>query len=254
VEAGAIPAAAPTGGEPSADPTGSAPTPPAGGESPQADPRVIERMAQTIEQLPSMLERAVAPQPAEPAEPPIPTLEEILSGEYAQQPPNGQPSYADPYGDPYGQVGQEQAPPGVDPAVFAQAVRAEAQRIADPLQQRLDSLETRISTADVDALEQQLPGFADPEVKQDVVLRAVQHVNELGLSDEQAKQVLYNPRFLRTMYFAREAELRAQSEIPAGGSELGAVESAHGASPAQPEGDPGDAIVAARRPNGGFNF
>ena len=128
-----------------------------------------------------------------------------------------------------------------------------------PFQQRLEAIDGRLTTADIDAVEARYPALRDdPQVRQEVSLAVVQRASaygqSLGLDDTAVERLMHNPQFIEDTYLAREARTRAQGENPAGGSEPGAIEPGGGASPAAPAVHPGDAIVAARRPGGGFSF
>lgn len=259
------PEAAPQqGAPPAADPAAQQPTQP----DPAQDPRIVEHVQQTQQQIAQMLPAISQIQSA------LPAIEQIAQ---ANQPP-AEPDPVDAYleqlaqqleeGQGRNQQGQfaPQGQPEFDPQAFAQAVQQSAQRQVqelvqqqvNPLMEQLQGVQGTLKAQEVNALEQAFPQLQNQEVRTQVAQRAVVAADQLvsGLppqvQDSVFDQLTSSPEFLRLQFFAHLGEQSAAAENPAGGAEPNVLESGAGASPAGQAGDEGDAIVAAQT-RGGWN-
>ncbi len=152
----------------------------------------------------------------------------------------------DEEGEEEGEFDAEAGAQALQELITRQANEAAQAQIAPFMQQQRE----QEATAAAEALEEQYPELATPEVAERVLDESAQLASRMqrsmGWTKEQAEAVALDPAFNEQVYLAGKARERAAAEVAAGSSPMTTLETGGGVSPQDrsDEGEQaGDAIV-----------
>lgn len=123
-----------------------------------------------------------------------------------------------------------------------QQVQRQVEQAIGPLAQQFQQMQQGMTAERLDALQQHYPEYQDPNKASELVEAVVTRAQGWG-----NPELAQNPEFVEMVLLSEKARAMGAQETPADQGPDAHLETGGGGSPAQPEADPWDAIVAKGR-------